>query len=173
MIDNLVKFATFLSKQGELNLTTIDLGSLAENALLPLTFQAQRKGLALETHIPDNLPTLRGDAALLGEAIYHLGHNAVKFTSTGGQVSLRAWAEGDMLHLEVKDTGVGVPPDKLPTLWDSFSQMADPLQRGMEGLGLGLALVKYVVHAHGGEVWGESKENVGSTFGFKLPVGRE
>ncbi len=170
MIDNLVKFATFLSKQGEVHLAPVKLGTLVENALLPLTFQAQRKGLTLNLSIPDDLPLARVDEALLGEAIYHLTHNAVKFTPTGGEVSLRAWAEGDLLHLEVKDTGVGVPAEKLPTLWDSFSQMADPLLRGVEGLGLGLALVKYVVDAHGGKVRAESQEGVGSIFGFHLPV---
>lgn len=170
MIDNLVKFATFLSKQGELNLTAVQVGSMVENSLLPLTFQAQRKGLTRDVNIPADLPTLQADEALLGEAVYHLAHNAIKFTPNGGQVSLRAWADADLLHLEVKDSGVGVPADRLPTLWDSFSQMADPLQRGVEGLGLGLALVKYVVHAHGGEVWAESEENLGSTFGFRLPI---
>jgi signal transduction histidine kinase len=170
MIDNLVKFATFLSKQGEVHPAPVKLGILVENALLPLTFQAQRKGLTLKVNIPDDLPAVRVDEALLGEAVYHLTHNAIKFTSSGGEVSLRAWEEGDLLHLEVKDNGIGVPADKLPTLWDSFSQMADPLQRGVEGLGLGLALVKYVVTAHGGEVWAESKDGVGSTFGFRIPV---
>jgi signal transduction histidine kinase len=65
---------------------------------------------------------------------------------------------------------VGIPADKLPTLWDDFSQMADPLRRGVEGLGLGLALVKYVVTAHGGEVWADSEPGAGSTFGFHIPL---
>ena len=65
---------------------------------------------------------------------------------------------------------MGVPADKLPGLWEGFTQMADPLCRGVEGLGLGLALVKYVVNAHGGEVSAESQEGVGSTFGFQIPL---
>ena len=108
--------------------------------------------------------------ALLAEAIYHLTHNAVKFTSTGGKVTVRAHTDAAGFHLEVNDTGSGIPAERLPTLWDSFSQMADPLLRGVEGLGLGLALVKYVVNAHGGEVWAKSQQGVGSTFGFNLPI---
>lgn len=170
MIDNLVKFATFLSKRGELSLAPVKLAEVVENALMPLHFQAQRKGVTLNAIIPEYLPTLRADPALLGEAIYHLTHNAVKFTSTGGEITLRARAKDSMLRFEVADTGAGIPAERLPTLWDSFSQMADPLLRGVEGLGLGLALVKYVVNAHGGEVWAESKAGVGSTFGFDLPI---
>ena len=170
MIDNLVKFATFLSKRGELQLTEVKLADVVENALVPLHFQAQRKGVTLEILLPETLPALQADQALLGEAIYHLTHNAVKFTKSGGKVSLRARAEADSLHFEVQDSGVGIPAERLPTLWDSFSQMADPLLRGVEGLGLGLALVKYVVDAHGGEVRAESKQGVGSTFGFELPL---
>ncbi len=170
MIDNLVKFATFLSKQGELTLTPVKLADVVDNALVPLQFQAQRKGVTLEIAVPADLPTLQADSALLAEAIYHLTHNAVKFTASAGKVLLRAHADGATLRLEVQDTGTGIPAERLPTLWDSFSQMADPLLRGVEGLGLGLALVKYVVNAHGGEVWAESTEGVGSTFGFDLPV---
>ena len=170
MIDNLVKYATFFSKQGELHLTSVTPGQVIENALVPLHFQAQRKGVTLDILAPSDLPALRVDKALLAEAIYHLTHNAVKFTPTGGKVTLHARVEGGSLHFEVNDTGCGIPAERLSTLWDSFSQMADPLLRGVEGLGLGLALVKYVVNAHGGEVWAESREGVGSTFGFHLPI---
>lgn len=170
MIDNLVKFATFLSKQGELQRMSVKPAQVIENALVPLHFQAQRKGVTLEILVPETLPALQADEALLAEAIYHLTHNAVKFTSTGGKVTVRAHTDGAGFHLEVNDTGSGIPAERLPTLWVSFSQMADPLLRGVEGLGLGLALVKYVVNAHGGEVRAESREGVGSTFGFDLPI---
>jgi len=62
-------------------------------------------------------------------------------------VTARCWAKDSYLYFEVTDTGMGVPPDKIDSLWEGFTQMADPLKRGLEGLGLGLALVKYVVNA--------------------------
>ena len=168
MIENLVKFATFLSKQGELRLTSVKLSSMVENGLMPLKFQAERKGVTLAVNIPNDLPFVRGDEERLAEVVYHLAQNAIKFSDKGGTISVRGWVQGNMAHVEVKDSGSGVPADKLSTLWENFSQMSDPLQRGVEGLGLGLSLVKYVVHAHSGEVWAESQEGVGSTFGFRL-----
>jgi len=172
MVENLVKVATFFSRQGELRLTPLTFGALIENAILPIRLQAERQPLTVSVNVPQDLPVVYGDNERLYEAIYHLAHNAAKFTPAGGKISLRCWAERDWVNLEVIDSGVGIPADKLPTLWESFTQMADPLQRGQEGLGLGLALVKYVITAHGGSVWAYSREGVGSTFGFRLPLGK-
>jgi hypothetical protein len=85
-------------------------------------------------------------------------------------VEARCRVEPDTICFEVEDTGIGVPAERLPALWETFTQMADPLKRGVEGLGLGLALVRFVVRAHGGDVYAESHEGVGSTFGFCIPL---
>jgi PAS domain S-box-containing protein/hemerythrin-like metal-binding protein len=170
MIENLVNYASFVRKQGKLRLTPINLKTVVETTMLPYQFQAGRKGLTLCTDLPADLPPVRGDEERLGDAISQLLDNAIKFTNAGGQVTLRGWQAGGILHLAVQDSGVGVPADKLPVLWESFAQMADPLRRGREGLGLGLALVEYIIRAHQGEVWAESEVGKGSTFGFRLPV---
>lgn len=170
MVDNLVTFATFLSKQGELRLAQMDFGQVTQDSLLPLKSLAESKGVTLHMEVPESLPPLSGDRERLGNAVYHLVHNAIKFTGAGGDVWVRCQAGDDTIRFEVQDTGRGVPAGKLATLWDGFTQMADPLRRGVEGLGLGLALVKYVVNAHGGEVLAESQEGVGSTFGFQIPL---
>jgi signal transduction histidine kinase len=171
MVENLVTFSSFLSKQGELRLDELDMGRVIEDTLLPLQTMAEAKGIDFEAAVAEDLPLVYGDAERLGDAVHHLTQNAIKFTDTGGKVSVRSWATADAVHVEVTDTGTGIPEDKLPTLWEDFTQMADPLRRGMEGLGLGLALVKYVVTAHGGQVWAQSEEHVGSTFGFQVPLG--
>jgi signal transduction histidine kinase len=170
MVDNLVTFATFLSKQGELRCTPLDFGQVVQDSLLPLRTLAESKRIMLHSELTDGLPTLNGDRERLGDAVYHLAHNAVKFTGASGQVWVRCGAEDGALHFEVQDTGAGVPADKLPSLWEGFTQMADPLRRGVEGLGLGLALVQYVVNAHGGQVFAHSQQGVGSTFGFEIPL---
>jgi signal transduction histidine kinase len=170
MIDNLVTFSTFLSKRGQLRLTQLDLGQVIEDSLAPLRTLAAAQQITLHAELPARLPPLRGDRERLADAIYHLVHNAIKFTATGGEVWVRCQVTADVLRFEVQDTGVGIPAEKLPTLWEDFTQMADPLRRGVEGLGLGLALVKYVVNAHGGDVRATSEPGAGSTFGFDLPL---
>lgn len=170
MVENLVTFAAFFSKQGELTLAWLDFGRLIREILTPLASLAEAKDVELQVSVPENLPPVRGDQERLGDAIYHLTQNAIKFTESGGQVRVSCWATANAAHFKVKDTGVGIPADKLPTLWDDFTQMADPLRRGKEGLGLGLALVKYIIVAHGGKVKSESKEGSGSTFGFQVPL---
>lgn len=169
MVDNLVTFATFLSKQGELRLAQMDFGQVTQDSMLPLKPLAESKGVTLHMEVPESLPPLSGDRERLGDAVYHLVHNAIKFTGAGGDVWARCQARDEAIRFEVQDTGRGVPADKLETVWDGFTQMADPLRRGVEGLGLGLALVKYIVNAHGGDVWAQSEESVGSTFGFQIP----
>jgi len=170
LVDNLVTLATFFSKRGELNLSQVDVLEVLQEAIAPLEVMARTKGLAFHLLVPDRLPPVRGDRERLADAIHHLVHNAIKFTPAGGQVWVRCQVEAGTLHFEVKDTGVGVPAGRLPGLWEGFTQMADPLRRGVEGLGLGLALVRYIVLAHGGQVRAESREGRGSTFGFQVPV---
>lgn len=170
MVDNLVTFATFLSKQGELHPTRLDMCDVVQDSLLPLTSLAKSKGITLHTDVPEEVLEVCGDKDRLGDTVYHLVHNAIKFTEAGGEVWVRCRNTNQAVCFEVQDTGVGVPADKLPTLWEDFTQMADPLRRGVEGLGLGLALVKYVVNAHGGDVFAQGEEGVGSTFGFEIPL---
>ncbi len=170
MVDNLVTFATFLSKQGELQLAELDFRELLSAALLPLQSMAETKDLTFYITVPEELPPVKGDRDRLSDAVHHLVHNAIKFTEAGGEIWILSQPTDKTILFEVKDTGVGIPAGQLPTLWEGFAQMADPLKRGVEGLGLGLALVKYIVGAHDGRVWAESEEGVGSTFGFEIPL---
>lgn len=173
MIDNLINFSSLLVKQGPLSLDSVDLIQVVKETIPPLENMSLARHLTFLTELPDSLPAIQGDGERLSEAIYHLVHNAIKFNHEGGRVIVRCRCEDNYVALEVEDTGIGIPEDKLGTLWDGFIQLTDPLRRGVEGLGLGLALVQYVVHAHHGETWVTTQEGVGSTFGFRLPVGAE
>jgi len=131
---------------------------------------ADEKRLELKVDLLGELLSLSADRKLLANAVNQLVHNAIKFTKPGGKVWISCWTTAEAIYFDVKDTGVGIPADKLTSMWNEFSQMADPLKRGAEGLGLGLALVKYIIAAHGGEIWAESKEGEGSAFGFQVPL---
>jgi signal transduction histidine kinase len=170
MVDDLIAMTTFLSKQGTLNLEEVDFLRMLDEMLSTFQPMIDAKGLVLRAAVPDEMPVLRGDRERLSDAICHLVHNAIKFTPQGGEIWLRSHARDQQILFEIKDTGVGIPSDKLPSLWEGFAQMSDPLQRGIEGLGLGLPLVKYIVTAHGGRVWAESQEGSGSIFGFQIPL---
>jgi|GEM_PF-2849464 len=170
MVNNLVTVAAFLSKQGQLRMAALDVGQLAREVVQALEPMARTRGMTLTLQMADALPVVYGDRERLSEAIYHLAHNAIKFNRPGGSAALFCRAAPEGVTVEIADTGVGISPDKLPGLWQEFTQLADPLKRGVEGLGLGLPLVKYVVKAHGGRVWAHSQPGQGSVFGFSLPV---
>jgi signal transduction histidine kinase len=136
----------------------------------PLKEVADEKNITFQVDIVGKLSPVQGDRNLLTVALYQLVHNAIKFTRDGGKVWVSCWTTVDSFVFDVKDNGVGIPPEKLNDIWKTFTQTADPLRRGLEGLGLGLALVKNIITAHGGEVWVESNVGSGSVFGFKIPL---
>ena len=170
MIENLIKYATFVSKQGQLSLAPVTISKVVATALVPSGFKANRKQISLKENIPADLPLVQGDEKRLAEAVYQLVDNAIKFANPGTIITISAWLAENTINLSVNNTGQLIPSDKLSKLWKSFAQMADPHLRSREGLGLGLALVEYIVRAHHGEVWAESQPDRGNTFGFRLPM---
>ena len=138
--------------------------------------QAERAGLRLTVDLPPNLPPLLADAERAQQVVTNLVHNGIKFTPSGGQVTLSAEPVGDEVIISVRDTGVGIPADDLPRIFERFYK-ADQARSG-GGTGLGLAIAKHIVLAHGGRVWAESPsaglrtgvEGRGSTFYVALPA---
>lgn len=170
MINNLITFAAFLSKQGQLRMAPMDMRLLARETMTTLEPMARKRAITMTLDLPETLPTVCGDRERLAEALYHLLHNAIKFNRDGGSVTLRCYATLQDMIVEISDTGIGIAPERLPDMWKDFTQIADPLRRGVEGLGLGLPLVRYVIRAHGGQVWAHSEPGQGSTFGFRIPL---
>lgn len=132
--------------------------------------KADRKNILLKAGLPENPLPILCDEERIYEALRELVDNAIKFTPNKGKVTLSCWIADNHLHFSVEDTGPGIPSDKLNTLWESFTQMADAFRRGREGLGLGLALVEYVVRAHRGEVFAVSQLDMEGNFGFRIPI---
>lgn len=164
LIDGLVNFATFAAKQGILNLQKADLTPIIQNTVAMALFKAQRKNITVKTKVPDDLPVLLLDPPMMEEALHQLLDNAVKFNCEGGEIYLRVARVGNTLRLSIKDTGRGIPADELDGIWEGFIQRSDTMKRGLEGLGVGLALTRYIVEAHGGTIEVESEVGVGSNF---------
>ena len=169
MVDNLVAFATFISKQGQLEKTHFDFFAMVTDTLRPLQPLAESKTITFDILQPSSA-WVHGDKERLSEVVYHLIHNAIKFTPDNGKIWIRTELENSHLQFEVQDTGRGIPEDRLDGLWEGFTQMADPVKRGVEGLGVGLPLARSIVQEHGGDVFAHSREGAGSAFGFCLPL---
>ena len=150
----------------------LDLGRLAADAAERLRLFAERQGVDLQIDTSADLPSVRGDAMRLGQVVVNLVHNAVKFSPDGGVVAVRTETWGDDVVVSVQDHGVGVPRVAQDRIFERFYKADRTRQRPEPGggTGLGLAIARHVVEQHGGRIWVESEEGVGSTFRFALPI---
>jgi len=150
----------------------VDLATLAQDVARQVRPRAEEKGLGLRVSAPAPVP-LRADPARLRELLHILLDNAIKFTPAGGQVRVLVRPEGARARLEVSDTGVGIDPQDLPRIFDRFYRGDRARRRDEEegGAGLGLAIAKAIVEAHGGRIGAQSRPGEGSTFTVLLPRG--
>ncbi len=170
LIDNMIAYATMMSKQTPLRLRRANMNLLILDVVILLGNMAGSRNIDLKINVDEGLPEMRVDREKMNEAMYHLIHNAIKFNHDGGTVTVACHVTDSHIIFTVEDNGQGIPDDRINTVWEAFAQAADHVRRGVEGVGLGLPLVKYVVEAHDGEVFAKSKVGVGSTFGFKIPL---
>ena len=166
MVEELLELSSIESGRVPIRLIPTTL----ENIILPsverLQLQADRAQLDVEVDIPADVPLVLGDLARLHQVVVNLLHNAIKFTPPGGKVSISAKAGEGEVVIAVSDTGVGIPGDVLPRIFERFYK--EDRARSGSGTGLGLAIAKHVVQAHGGRIWAESTEGKGSTFYIAL-----
>jgi len=147
----------------------VNLADVIASALDEIEPLAATKGHVLISDVPLDLPAARGDAALLVRVLVNLLSNAVKYTPDGGRVVLRVRSKNGLLWVEVADSGLGIPAEALPHIFDRFYRVPGSEQEA-EGTGLGLSVVQTIVEKHGGEVRVESEPGQGSTFTFSVPA---
>jgi len=135
----------------------------------------QEKGVDLHTEIAPETPALWVDRERLLQVLSNLLDNALRYTPSGGRVTLRMAPEGEKwVRIEVQDTGVGIPPEHLPHIFKRFYRVEPSRSRAHGGSGLGLTIARLLVEAHGGQIWAESPgKNRGSTFIIRLPVSKK
>jgi GAF domain-containing protein/DNA-binding LacI/PurR family transcriptional regulator len=143
---------------------------LARNAVDDFQVAAKQAELTLESEIDSGLPPVCGAPTYLRRVLDNLLGNAVKFTPAGGTITVHLHREEEFVALEVSDTGVGIPDDKLARVFDRLYQVDGSASRRFGGMGLGLALVKEIVETYGGRVTVESRVGEGSTFKALLPI---
>ena len=153
---------------GGLDLERLSLSTLVRQAASIAQRAAQNAGMTLQVALPDEELYVQGNAERLLQVVSSLLDNAIKFNRPGGHILVTAREDNGLVTVEVTDTGIGIPADKLDEVWEPFYQVDGSTTRRYGGMGVGLALVKEVIEAHGGVVWVRSAEGRGSTFGFSL-----
>ncbi|MBL8178580.1 MAG: PAS domain-containing protein [Bryobacterales bacterium] len=146
----------------------LDVGRLLRDAAALYGVDSSHHRFAIE--VGADLPAAEADADRIRQVLANLCSNAVKFSPEGGVVRIRARADGGMIEVSVQDEGIGIPAEVIPKLFQKFSRADNADTRRIGGTGLGLALIREIVSAHGGHTWVESTPGVGSTFFFTLPV---
>jgi len=146
----------------------IDMGQLAEAIVQRLQVVAERQGVQLESHTQP-MPHIAGDGDRLAQVLTNLVSNAIKFTPEGGKVLITAQFKDGGVNLTVRDSGIGIPPEELPRVFERFYQV-DKARGPQRGTGLGLAITQEIIEAHGGRISVHSKgHNKGTTFRIWLP----
>ena len=168
MVSELLELTRIESGQVPLKMKSVSPKKMLVKAKERLAVQAERKQLAIELKYTKKLPRVLADKPRLGQVMVNLLHNAIKFTPEGGEITLSAHQQGDMIQFSVTDSGIGIPADDLPRIFERFYK-TDPARSG-GGTGLGLAIARHLVEAHGGRIWAESIEGEGSAFYFSIPV---
>ena len=173
IIDDLLDVSRIVTGKLQLKIGEVSLPAVVEAAADAVRPAAQAKDIGIATRI-EPLPEtaeLRADAARLQQVVWNLLSNAVKFTQPGGRVDVFAGAEHGQACIRVTDTGIGLPPELLPYVFDRFWQADSSPSRSYGGLGLGLSIVRHLVELHGGTVHVESDgEGRGAVFTVRLPL---
>jgi len=173
LVDDLQELSRVESGAFTLDLQPVSLPDLAETARRRLSAPYAAKGVSLTLNLPPDLPPVRADTDRLLQVLTNLLGNALQYTPTGGRVTLSAEKRGREVLIRVTDTGIGIPAEHLPHIFDRFYRVDRSRSRQSGGgSGIGLTICKHLVEAHGGRIWAESAgEGQGSTFFFTLPVG--
>ncbi|MEO1075506.1 MAG: HAMP domain-containing sensor histidine kinase [Bacteroidota bacterium] len=159
---------------GTLRLGPVPLGELARDAARAHTKRFADAGVTLDTDLPDGLPVLRADGARLMRVLDNLLSNALRHTPAGGTVRLSVEASDSVVSLHIADTGEGIPPEQLATVFERYYRGTSARTRdaaGASGSGLGLAISRAIAHAHGGDLTATSTDGKGATFTLTLPTG--
>ncbi len=175
LIESLLAFIRLDQGEMALEREPVTLSSLLASVVEPFKARAAERKLALSLDAPEDLPSVLADPRELTMALNHLLENAIKFTPAGGAVGLHTrritGADGQPgVEVAIQDTGIGIPADQHEKIFERFYQADSSLTRQYGGVGIGLALVKQSIEAHGSRVLVESAPGEGSTFRFTLPL---
>ena len=154
----------------EMNMHRMDLRQLGEKAAQAMAMEAENRGLTLTCDLPESLPPTFGDPERIQQVIINIITNAIKYNKKDGSIHITGGVEGQQVFLRVEDTGIGVPKEDLPRLFDRFYRVDKARSRESGGTGLGLAIARQIAETHGGFIRFESEYGKGSVVTLLLPI---
>ncbi|HEY6362818.1 MAG TPA: ATP-binding protein [Vicinamibacterales bacterium] len=173
LVEELLDLSAMVGGGLRLNVTRVDLGELVGGAVETVRPAADAKTLRVKVTVGDGVEEITGDLARLRQVLWNLLSNAVKFTPAGGEIEVSVVDGPADVEVTVRNTGPGISPEFLPFVFEPFRQADSSATRAAGGLGLGLAIVRHIVEAHGGTVTAQSDgRDRGSVFSVRLPTGR-
>lgn len=170
LINDALDFQKMVSGKMVFRMREHDFNDLALSTVMALDLLAKNKGVRVALDIGENLPRAKCDYDKISQVLTNLLTNAIAYTENG-EVTVSARHENPVLHVSVRDTGVGIRAEDLPRLFHAFEQLDNGTGRKTGGTGLGLAISKEIILAHNGNIWAESEPGKGSVFHFTLPAG--
>ena len=166
IVEDLLDIARMQSGRAQIECRPTAPDVLALEAVEPFKSEAADHGITLAVDVPPDLPEVYADTTRMSHVFGNLLSNAIKYTSPGGRITVSVRADENVVWFSVADTGCGIPPEHLPRVFEQFFRV--PEQGPGTGAGLGLAITKEIVEAHGGRIMAESQIGKGSTFTFSL-----
>lgn len=167
LLKNLLSLAK--GREIDLSIEEVDLGHLLDDIIKEFEPLAEARNIEISSSISD-LPTVEVDRAKIGEVLFNLIDNAIKFNRTGGKVLVKAAKIDSLAEVRIEDTGIGIAKEHHDKIFQKFYQVDSSPTRGYQGAGIGLAITKGIVEAHGGDIRVESEPKKGSVFIFTLPL---
>lgn len=173
LIENILDFSTIEAGMKEYKFEETDIAELAKDVASGFEEQVDRKEFTITSEIKNQMPKVPADTEALSRALFNLLDNALKYSGKVRNVSLRAWAKGESVFLEVEDKGIGISKEEQKKIFEKFYRCDNARESDTKGSGIGLTLVAHIVKAHRGEVILESDEGKGTKITIKLPAKRK
>ena len=170
LINDMINLRHIETGEAELELEQLSLNELVTTITAEFASLAEAKKQTIRIQLASQLPIVKADREKLHLVLANLLSNAIKFTPEEGGIQVAVEAKGNEVWVSVRDTGIGIPPREQESIFDRFYQVEPSLTRRFEGIGLGLSIAKGMVELHGGRIWVESVEGMGSSFTFALPL---
>jgi signal transduction histidine kinase len=170
LADDLLEVARWEGGRLRVDVEQIDLAELVRGTLDEWTPEARRRGISLQARLPLGPLPLNGDPIRLTQALGNLIENALKYAGSGGRVQIDVVQGVGQYEVAVTDSGPGIPPDVLPRVFERYFRVEGRASGGPGGMGLGLAIARAIVLAHGGELVAESPVGGGARFVLRLPA---